>query len=110
MFNITKRKFAGSAADAHRNAYNAAFYELGLSCHWDGAAYPEVLCEDGERSCLQQYLEGHHAHLLKAYDAAFLIDAIQAAKARCYDAITAEGATAGGFINWAEIQQSQVGI
>lgn len=110
MFNITKRKFAGSPADAHRNAYNAAFYELGLSCHLDENAYQEVLCEDGERDCLRQYLERHQSHLLKAYDAEFLVDAIQAAKARCYDAITADGATAGGFINWAEIQQSQVGV
>ena len=110
MFNITKRKFTGTSADAHRNAYNAAFYELGLSCHLDSAAYQEVLCADGERNCLRQYLERHHAHLLTAYDADFLVDAIQSAKARCYDAITADGATAGGFINWAEIQQSQVGV
>lgn len=110
MFNITKRSIDGSSADAHRNAYNAAFYELGLSCHLDEAGYRDVLCADGERECLRAYLERHHAHLLKAYDADFLVDAIQAAKARCYDAITADGATAGGYINWAEIQQSQVGV
>ena len=26
---------ADDAADLHRNAYNAAFYELGLSWYWD---------------------------------------------------------------------------
>jgi hypothetical protein len=110
MFNITKRNAAGTSADAHRNAYNAAFYELGLPCHFDSAAYQEVLCDDGERACLRQYLERHHSHLLRAYDASFLVDAIVAAKARCYDTISAAGATAGGHIDWAEIQQSQVGV
>lgn len=97
-------------ADAHRNAYNAAFHELGLSFHWDGATYRDVLCQDGERACLRSYLETHQPHLLKAYDAEFLVDAIQAAKARCYDVMTADGCRPGAFINWAEIQQHHAGV
>lgn len=101
---------AANLADIHRNAYNAAFYELGLRWHWDGDAYRTVLCQDGERDCLRTYLQQHQAHLLKAYDADFLIDAIQAAKARCYDAMAVDGGRAGAYINWAELQQGQVGV
>ncbi len=101
---------SSNQADAHRNAYNAAFHELGLSFHWDRARYQSVLCQDGERECLRSYLEQHQPHLLKAYDTEFLVDAIQAAKARCYDVLTAAGCSAGGFINWAEIQQHHAGV
>jgi hypothetical protein len=99
-----------SQADAHRNAFNAAFHELGLSWHWDAARYQSVLCRDGERDCLRAYLQQHQAHLLRAYDAEFLIDAIQAAKARCYDVLTAEGCRPDAYINWAEIQQHHAGV
>lgn len=98
-----------TAADAHRNAYNAAFNELGLRFYWDSEQYSGALCEEGERDCLRRYLEQHQAHLLRAYDAAFLVDAIAAAKERCYRAMTAEGCRPGAFINWAEIAQHPIG-
>lgn len=97
-------------ADAHRNAYNAAFHELGLSFHWDSAAYRDVLCQDGERECLRSYLRQHQPHLLKAYDAEFLVDAILAAKERCYGIMSAAGGRPDAFINWAEIQQHHAGV
>jgi hypothetical protein len=97
-------------ADAHRNAYNAAFHELGLSFHWDREAYQNVLCQDGERECLRRYLQQHQPHLLKAYDADFLVDAICAAKVRRYDIMSAAGCRPGAFINWAEIQQHHAGV
>jgi hypothetical protein len=97
-------------ADAHRNAYNAAFHELGLSFHWDSARYQSVLCADGERECLRRYLEQHQPHLLKAYDAEFLVNAIHTAKERCYRVMTADGCRPGAFINWAEIQQHHAGV
>jgi len=101
---------AAVAANAHRNAYNAAFYELGLRWHWDDAIFQEELCEEGERDCLMNYLKTQQPHLLKVYDPDFLIDAIQAAKTRCYAAMTAEGCQAGAYVNWAELQQHQVGV
>jgi hypothetical protein len=101
---------SSNQADAHRNAYNAAFHELGLSFHWDRASYQSVLCQDGERECLRRYLEQHQSHLLRAYDAEFLVDAIQAAKERCYGVMTAAGCRPGAFINWAEIQQHHAGV
>lgn len=118
MFNTTHRGNAAIAAPfmavvdpatIHRNAYNAAFYELGLRWHWDGDTYGAVLCQDGERDCLRNYLRQHQPHLLTAYDADFLIDAIQAAKERCYASMTAEGCRAGAHIDWAELQQGEVG-
>ena len=97
-------------ADAHRNAYNAAFHELGLSFHWDSERYQSELCQDGERECLRRYLEQHQSHLLRAYDTEFLVNAIHTAKVRCYDVMTADGCRPGAFINWAEIQQHHAGV
>ncbi len=108
--NIISRNDASAAAEVHRNAFNAAFYELGLPFHWDSATYQSVLCEEGERECLCAYLSAHQAHLLTAYDATFLVDAIQLAKTRCYEALTADGCSPAAYINWAELQQCQVGV
>lgn len=102
---------AAAIADAnlHRNAYNAAFYQLGLRWHWNDENYREVLCADGERSCLRSYLEQQQSHLLKAYDVDFLIDAILDAKQRCYQNMTGAGCRGAAFTDWAELQQGQVG-
>jgi hypothetical protein len=111
MFDTkTSSNAAADTADIHRNAYNAAFYELGLKWYWDGRIYPSVLGRDDERDCLRTYLQTHQSHLLKAYDAEFLIDAIQTTKARCYETMTAEGCGAGAHVNWAEMQQGEVGV
>ena len=101
---------AADAADVHRNAYNAAVYELGLRWHWDSETYRGLSSKTCERERLRTYLETHQAHLLKAYDADFLIDAIQTTKARCYKAMTADGCKLGAYINWAEIHQHEVGV
>ena len=52
---------SSNQADAHRNAYNAAFHELGLSFHWDTERYQNVLCREGERECLRRALESLQA-------------------------------------------------
>lgn len=102
---------AGSSlADAHRNAYNAAFHELGLRFHWDSMAFQGGACGDGDRACLRRYLETHQPHLLKAYDADFLVDAIEAAKARRFSAMNEAGCRPDAFINWAEIQREHAGV
>lgn len=74
-------------SDAHRHAYNAAFDELGLSWHWDAATYAGVRARG--RDGLRGYLEREHAHLLRAYEADFLVEAIESAKARCLAGTTA---------------------
>ena len=64
-----------------RDAFNAAFRELGLRWHWDAATFRELkpITGDGER--IRTYLETRAPHLLKAYDAEFLTDAVRAVKA-----------------------------
>lgn len=101
---------AADAADLHRNAYNAAFYELGLSWYWDANTGDDLAVIAGGRKRLQHYLETCQPHLLKVYEADFLIEAIQAAKARCYEAMTACGNRMNYSVNWAEIQRGQVGV
>lgn len=97
-------------ADAHRNAYNAAFHELGLRFHWDSALFQGGACADGDRACLRRYLETAQPHLLKAYDADFLVDAIEAVKQRRLAAMSEAGCRPAAFINWAQIQQHHADV
>ena len=66
------------ANDLERDAYNAAFYELGLRWHWDDETYAGLLRHsEPPETRIRHYLETRQPHLLKAYDAAFLVDVIQ---------------------------------
>jgi len=100
---------ASDVADLHRNAYNAAFYELGLRWHWDAETGHDLSDREGSKQCLRNYLENDQAHLLKVYEADFLIDAIQSAKARCFQTMSAAG-TRKPAVNWAEFQRDQIGV
>ena len=75
---------ASTAPDdqAQRHAYNAAFDELGLTWHWDAATYDRLKVQGRDR--VRGYLESEQPHLLRAYDADFLVDAVETAKARRY--------------------------
>jgi hypothetical protein len=95
------------AVDIHRDAYNAAFYELGLKWHWDETVYENVLSTHQERERLLGYLKTHQTHLLSAYEPDFLVAAIETTKARWYDALLQTGTSRR--IDWAEFQQAQVG-
>lgn len=111
MSNLTyTQENATDLADAQRHAYNAAFYELGLRWHWDSASYDCALCADGQRAHLRHYLQTEQAHLLKAYEAEFLIDAIQTAAARCLNSSGAHTATGGNLVNWAAFQLGDIGF
>jgi hypothetical protein len=88
-----------TALECH--AFNAAFYELGLRWHWDDATYEALAAHPCERQRVRRYLEGAQPHLLRAYDAEFLTDAILAAKQR-----GRQGPTA----NWADARWGEVGI
>jgi len=74
-------------AEAQRQAYNAAFKDLGLTWYWDAATFARVRALG--RDAVRQYLTSEHAYLLRAYDADFLARAIEAAKARHYMAVAA---------------------
>ena len=64
------------------DAYNAAFDELGLDCRWDRDIVRELAAIPVERARVTEYLRSHRPHLLKAYPAEFLAEAITTTKAR----------------------------
>lgn len=76
-----------AAAEADRQAYNAAFGELGFDWAWDAATYAALPARGPER--VRAYLEREHPHLLRAYEADFLVNAIEAARQRCSAAVRA---------------------
>lgn len=98
------------AIEIDRGAFNAAFYELGLRWHWDGPTYQQLASNPCERSRVRGYLEGEQAHLLRAYEADFLTDAILAAKARCRRALAACAPRTMPSFNWADARWGEVGI
>lgn len=114
MFNrinhVIDHDAATDTAGIHRNAYNAAFFELGLRWYWDDELYPDVLGDTDERRHLHQYLVSHHPHLLTAYDADFLVDAIQTTKARCYDRMVLAGGKGGAHANWTASPHCEAGF
>lgn len=75
---------ADTDAEINRNAYNAAFDELGLMWVWDNDTHHRLLAIADERERLRLYIETQQAHLLKAYEADFLINAIHSVKQRRY--------------------------
>lgn len=80
-------------AEAQRLAYNSAFDELGLNWSWDAETFARLPA--GARQRVQAYLEREHPHLLRAYDADFLAEAVESTKQRCYAAMQAGRAQAG---------------
>ena len=69
-------------AEIELGAYNAAFYEIGLPWHWDDSTYERLATVPCERSRLRQYMENMQPHLLRAYDAEFLVQAIERTRAQ----------------------------
>ncbi len=66
-------------ADQARHAYNNAFEKVGLNWHWDEATFERL--QTSGRFVVRTYLEAEQSHLLRAYEADFLVDAIEAARA-----------------------------
>jgi hypothetical protein len=73
-----------------RNAYNAAFSELGLVWRWGNETLARLQPIADERERVRTYLREEQEHLLRAYDADFLVDAILKSKARLMSSIEAE--------------------
>jgi hypothetical protein len=78
-------------SEAHRHAYNAAFHALDLNWQWDPATFADV--QRYGRAGVQSWIEIEQPHLLKAYAAGFLVDAIESTKARCLGAYEREAST-----------------
>jgi hypothetical protein len=65
-------------SEIERNAYNVAFCELGLAWYWDAQTYAALRAASQQTCHVRSYLEAHQPHLLRAYDADFLVQAIEA--------------------------------
>jgi hypothetical protein len=72
----------GGAIEAELHAYNQAFDELELPWRWDAATYRQVQRGADPAACIGEYIERSHAHLLRAYDKAFLSNLILSVKER----------------------------
>jgi hypothetical protein len=97
-------------AEIDRGAFNAAFYELGLRWHWDSSTYDQLASHACERTRVRRYLEGEQPHLLRAYDADFLTDAILATKQRCRRALAHCSTRSLPRFNWADARWGEVGV
>jgi hypothetical protein len=92
--------------DGERDAYNAAFYELGLRWHWDSDTYDRLVQSSAVASeRVRVYLQTAQPHLLKAYDAEFLISAIEAKAGQHRGQAPAHAHRC----NWAALQAAQIG-
>lgn len=58
--------------DMQLAAFNAAFMELGLRFRWDMQMFEWLCGIECERTRVCRYIEEYHAHLLTAYEPAFL--------------------------------------
>ncbi|MDZ5456153.1 HAD family hydrolase [Azohydromonas lata] len=102
MFNDLPLEFR--IEEIERNAYNAAFYELGLRWYWDTETYAALLrhsAQPAER--IQHYLRTQQPHLLTAYDADFLARAIQEGMLRRKD-------SARPVCDWSKVTGCELGI
>lgn len=97
--------------ELERNAYNAAFYELGFSWYWDRATYERLMQQATDATDrVRHYLEIHQPHLLRAYDSAFLVSAIEAAKAEQARRGAGAPACASGHVDWGQLSGCQLGV
>jgi hypothetical protein len=65
-----------AARQAAMHAYNCAIDELGLDWDFDPSVHGEG------REGLRRWLEQERPHLLRAYDAEFLLEAVESTHAR----------------------------
>jgi hypothetical protein len=79
-----------AVSEAHRHAYNAAFHALDLNWHWDAVTFAAI--DRYGRAGVKTWLELEQPHLLRAYSVDFLVDAVEATKARCLAAYEGEAA------------------
>ena len=55
--------------------------------HWDAKTYAELQAIPKEKSCVHVYVETHVPHLLRAYEADFLVNAIEAKRSQLCSAM-----------------------
>jgi hypothetical protein len=70
-------------------AYNSAFEELDLMFRWDADTFRSLASAPNDQARIAKYIESHCPHLLKAYSAEFLCQAIVHKKNAYYDSCRA---------------------
>ena len=96
--------------EMERNAYNAAFYELGFRWHWDRNTYEALRgASENPAEQIRHYLETQQPHLLRAYDAEFLVDVIQTRKADCCKRRADCDGTDARHFDWSQILGAEIG-
>lgn len=91
-------------------AFNAAFHALGLRWHWDDDTYEQLAADPCERNRLRQYLQHRQPHLLRAYDADFLADAILGAKRRVLQTLSAAPSRLPPRFDWSAAHAGDSGF
>src|SRR3569832_2470037 len=85
----------------HCEAFNAAFYELGLKWYWNLPTYSKLQPNTpNKKEQKHNKKKKEQAHLLKAYQPEFLVDAILDTKARCLSNRLACGSTGLLGVSW----------
>lgn len=105
---VCSNDMENQAAELERNAYNATFYELGFRWHWDSDTYNELTRRSpNEADRIQHYLSARQPHLLKAYDAEFLVDLIRQKQAQHRSRNA--GAQASRCFDWSQTISGELG-
>jgi len=98
------------AAELECHAFNAAFHELGLRWYWDRQTY-DSLCgrDDDAGKRVRTYLNAQQSHLLNAYDADFLAEAIVSRMQRLRQGLAGRAPRAVAF-DWIESSRGELGF
>ncbi|MEO7010546.1 MAG: hypothetical protein ABI156_15460 [Caldimonas sp.] len=110
MTHASTRRPAGQASESERNAYNASFYELGLRWHWDADTFEALQVLPNPCDRIRRYIESDHPHLVRAYDPAFLAQAIEARKGAFQKSAQDCGTSSAPYFNWGATQEAELGF
>jgi hypothetical protein len=95
----------------HCDAFNHAFYELGMRWHWDLDTYQQLQPDAEDAAArIRAYLEAEQPHILKAYNPDFLVKAILETKNRCLENRLSCGNRLPGAVNWAAFEAAEIGV
>lgn len=104
------RQIEVPSVEIERSAFNAAFQALGLRWYWDGATFEALRADPCEKRRVQRYIETEQPHLLRAYDAEFLADAVLVAKERSLLALSRCATPVLPRFGWADARWGETGI
>jgi hypothetical protein len=73
---------ANDSLEAELAAWNQAFCELELPWRWDAPTFRHLMSVAADQDLVGTYVERNQAHLLRAYEKAFLCELVYSAHAR----------------------------